>query len=85
MTEHVGCTEEIRRATEFYLENLKGRDHFGNMFEYTRMNLIFVGPCIITQLIKTTNVMQHGAFVFIMPVITLYIFRVLFAPIIRSV
>jgi len=20
---HVGCTEEIRRATEFYLENLK--------------------------------------------------------------
>ena len=48
-------------------------------------NLIFVGPCIITQLIKTTNVMQHGAFVFIMPVIALYMFRVLFAPIIRSV
>jgi len=30
LTEHVGCTEEIRRATEFYLENLKGRDHFVN-------------------------------------------------------
>ena len=29
--------------------------------------------------------MQHGAFVFIMPVIALYVFRVLFAPIIRSV
>jgi hypothetical protein len=28
---HVGCTEEIRRSTEFYLENLKGRDHFGNL------------------------------------------------------
>ena len=36
-------------------------------------------------LIKTTNVMQHGAFVSIMPVIALYMFRVLFAPIIRSV
>ena len=29
------------------------------------INLIFVGPCIITQLIRTTNVMQHVAFVFI--------------------
>ena len=29
--------------------------------------------------------MQHGAFVFIMPVIALYMFRVLFAPIIKSV
>ena len=27
--------------------------------------LIFVGPCIIIQLIRTTNVMQHVAFVFI--------------------
>ena len=48
-------------------------------------NLIFVGPCIIIQLIKTTNVMQHVAFVFITPVVALYMFRVLFAPIIRSV
>ena len=40
---HVGCTEEIRRATEFYLENLKGRDHFGNtrVFEYSRINYIY--------------------------------------------
>jgi hypothetical protein len=37
---HVGCTEEIRSATEFYLENLKGRDHIGNIFEYRRMNYI---------------------------------------------
>ena len=29
--------------------------------------------------------MQHVAFVFIMPVVSLYMFRVLFAPIIRSV
>ena len=29
--------------------------------------------------------MQHVAFVFIMPVVALYMFRVLFAPIIRSV
>ena len=29
--------------------------------------------------------MQHGAFVFIMPVIAFYMFRVLFAPIIRCV
>ena len=29
--------------------------------------------------------LQYGAFVFIMPVISLYMFRVLFAPIIRSV
>ena len=29
--------------------------------------------------------MQHVAFVFIMPVIALYMFRVFFAPIIRSV
>ena len=36
-------------------------------------------------LIKTTNVMQHVAFVFIMPVVSLYMFQVLFAPIIRSV
>ena len=50
------------------------------------MNLIIVDPCIIMQLINnTTNVMQFGAIVFIMPVITLYMFRVLFAPIIRSV
>ena len=34
---------------------------------------------------KTTNVMQLGAIVFIIPGIALYIFRVLFAPIIRSV
>jgi len=40
-TGHVGCTEEIRRATEFYLENLKGKDHFGNIFEYSRMNYIY--------------------------------------------
>ena len=29
--------------------------------------------------------MQHVAFVFIMPVVSLYMFRALFAPIIRSV
>ena len=29
--------------------------------------------------------MQHIAFVFIMPVVALYMFRLLFAPIIRSV
>ena len=34
---------------------------------------------------KTTNVMQLGAIVFIIPGIALYMFRVLFAPIIRSV
>ena len=34
---------------------------------------------------KTTNAMQLGAIVFIIPGITLYVFRVLFAPIIRSV
>ena len=50
-----------------------------------KKNLIFVGPCIIIQLMRTTNVMQHVAFVFIMPVVALYMFRVLFAPIIRSV
>ena len=33
----------------------------------------------------TTNVMQHVAFVFITPVVALYMFRVLFEPIIRSV
>lgn len=38
---HVGCTEEIKRATEFYLENLKGRDDIGNIFEYSRMNYIY--------------------------------------------
>ena len=37
------------------------------------------------MLIKTTNVMQHVAFVFIVPVVALFMFRVLFAPIIRSV
>jgi hypothetical protein len=41
LTGHVGCTEEIRRATEFYLENLKGRDHFVNIFEYSRMNYVY--------------------------------------------
>ena len=39
----------------------------------------------IVKINKMTNVMQHGAFVFIMPIIALYMFRVLFAPIIRSV
>jgi hypothetical protein len=34
---------------------------------------------------KTTNVMQLGAIVFIIPRKTLYLFRVLFTPIIRSV
>ena len=48
-------------------------------------NLIFVDSCIITQLVKTTNVMPLVAFVFITPVVALYMFRVLFAPIIRSV
>jgi hypothetical protein len=35
--------------------------------------------------INKTNVMQLGALVFIIPWKTLYMFRVLFAPIIRSV
>jgi hypothetical protein len=34
---------------------------------------------------KTTNVMQLGAIVFIIPWNTLYVFQVLFTPIIRSV
>jgi hypothetical protein len=34
---------------------------------------------------KTTNVMQLGAIVFIIPWKALYMFRVLFTPIIRSV
>jgi hypothetical protein len=38
---YAGCAEEIRRATEFYLENLKERDHFGNILEYSRMNYIY--------------------------------------------
>ena len=35
----------------------------------------------LEKLIKTTNVMQHATFAFIMPVVSLYMFRVLFAPI----
>jgi len=38
---YAGCTEEIRRAAEFYLENLKERDYFGNILEYHRMNYIY--------------------------------------------
>ena len=48
--------------------------------------LVTVDPCIIIQLIiNTTNVMQLGAIVFIVLEKAFYMFRVLFAPIIRSV
>ena len=58
------------------MKHWTGKQHF---------NLIFVGPCIIIQLISTTNMMQHVAFVLLRSVVALYMFRVLFAPIIRSV
>ena len=39
---------------------------------------------VVMYINKTTNVMQLGAIVFIIPWKALYMFRVLFTPIIRS-
>ena len=54
------------------LLSLRITEHDSTLFRWTarkmkkeQLHLIFVGPCIIIQLIRTTNVMQHVAFVFI--------------------
>jgi hypothetical protein len=64
---------------------LAGVNSKWNTYVLTSIKIIRSGKLISSLIDKTTNVMQLGAIVFVIPWKTLYMFRVLFTPIIRSV